>query len=392
MHVPEGSVVEWVDLPATGPGLLDGVTVAAKEVFDIAGLARRTGSDVVPEGTVPADAEAVRRLRSAGARITCRSASHEFAWGVTNRRADGTGTENPLLPGRVSGGSSGGSAALVAAGAVDLGLGSDTAGSARIPAAFCGVLGWKASNGSVPLDGCMPLAPRFDCVGAMAGSVALLQRAATALGIVVSRGWSTSTPRIAVLDPGAWATHDAARASALEVFAERVGASEQAALSNPSEVFDTFGVLQSVDVLGAHRNVLGTWPGRAADYPVFVAERLRAAEQLGEDRVADAEAALGSLLGAATLMWARFDVVLSVLPCGPSSITSPDVIDTPNGERPLREVLVPWTCLANMIGAPAVVAPIGIDPTGAPIVMQLMSRPGSDAALLALLGAYVASG
>lgn len=368
--------------------MLDGVTVAAKEVFEVGGLARLTGSDVVLDGAPAVDSEAIRRLRSAGASITCRSASHEFAWGITNRRDDGSGTENPLLPGRVSGGSSGGSAALVAAGAVDVGLGSDTAGSARIPAAFCGVLGWKATNGAVPLDGCMPLSPRFDCAGAMARTAALLVRTATALGLGGSRTWSAGAPRICVLDPVAWPVGDLERAAALEDFAGRVGARERISLSTPTEVFDTFGVLQSVDVLAAHRDVLGTWPDRAADYPVFVADRLRAAEQMPPDRVEHAEAALGALRSSAASVWGHFDVVLSVLPCGPSAVASPDLIDTAAGRRPLREVLVPWTCLANMIGAPAVVAPIGVDASGAPVVAQAMSRPGSDLALLGLLGEW----
>lgn len=382
-------MVAWLDLPVTGRGVLDGVTVAAKEVFEVGGLPRLTGSDVVLDGVAREDSEAIRRIRSAGAHIICRSASHEFAWGITNRRVDGSGTANPLLPGRVSGGSSGGSAALVAVGAVDVGLGSDTAGSARLPAAFCGVFGWKATNGAVSLDGCMPLAPRFDSVGAMARTTALLVRTATALGLGKSNAWPAGMPRTCVLDPGVWTMHESLRAAALEEFADRVGARERVSLSTPTEVFDTFGVLQSVDVLVAHRDVIGTWPERAADYPVVVADRLRAAEQMPSDRLDRAEAALGALRSSAASVWEHFDVVLSVLPCGPSSVGTPDVIDTPVGERPLREVLVPWTCMANMIGAPAVVAPIDVDASGAPVVVQAMSRPGSDLALLGLLGEWV---
>jgi len=386
VHVPEDSVVEWVDRAPTGVGSLNGLTVAAKEIFKVGDCVRRTGTTILLPGRASADAAAVARLRAAGARLTARSASHEFAWGITNRRADGSGTENPLLPGRVSGGSSGGSAALVAAGVVDIGLGSDTAGSCRIPAAFCGIVGWKASNGAVPLDGCLPLAPAYDCGGLMAASIDVLRKGAGVL-IGSSAGSRTVGTRVAVLDPELWPLVDPQRNAAYEALVSRFGARPVAQFPGPADLFAAFGVLQAQEVLRAHR-AIGLWPSLLDQYPMFVRERLVAAEQTPAERISWAAGVQDAARAACDLLWETADVLLTVLPCGPSSANTPDSIEMPGGQHLLREVLVPWTCLANMVGAPAVVAPVGVDATGAPIVVQLMSAPGTDRGLIDRLGSW----
>lgn len=386
VRVPDGAVVEWVNRDG-GRGDLSGVTVAVKEIIELAEHERRTGTSLALDGRSIADAVAVQRLCAAGARVTARSVSHEFAWGITNRRADGLGTENPLLPGRVSGGSTGGSAALVASGAVDLGLGTDTAGSTRIPPAFCGVFGWKASNGLVPMDGCLPLAPRFDCIGLIARSAVLLGLGASALGAPEPSAQlrQGGHPRVGMLDPVVWRIADASRRAAMELLSAEHRAVIVGGLPDPTAVFGTFSVLQAAEVLRAHRDVIGLWPRRAPDYPDFVAERLRAVEALSPTRLAAAEGEAEQLQRNLAEVWCSVDVVVSVLPCGPSTVAAPDVIDTEDGSRPLREVLVPWTCLANLTGCPAVVAPMGVDASGAPIAVQLMSAPGTDRWLLDLL-------
>ena len=391
--MPDDSVVETLDLVPTGPGTLVGVTFAAKEIFEVAGHPRRTGSSIVLPDVAAQDAEAISLLRAAGARLTARSTSHEFAWGITNRRADGSGTANPLLPGRISGGSSGGSAALVASGAVDLGLGSDTAGSCRIPAAFCGILGWKATNGLVPMNGCLPLAPSFDCGGLMARSVRGLRAGAGVLGGDAHPGRSADSneslgARVAVLDSNGWRLVDDERRRAHDAIASRLNADVVADLPQPVEIFEAFGVLQASEVLHAHRDVLGIWPAESDRYPGFVRERLRAAESRPDAQVDRARSTHERLLAAFDELWDAADVLLTVLPCGPTSVDSPDTVTTPDGPRALRDVLVPWTCLANMAGCPAVVVPVGRDETGAPIAVQLMSAPGTDLALIERLGEW----
>src|SRR3954468_12661880 len=129
----------------------------------------------------PASAESVRRLESAGYAIAGKTNLHEFAYGVSSQNAHFGVVPNPRYPGRLAGGSSGGSAAAVAGGDVDLAVGTDSGGSIRIPAAWCGVVGFKPSYGLVPLDGCFPLARSYDHAGPMARDVAGCERMMEAL-------------------------------------------------------------------------------------------------------------------------------------------------------------------------------------------------------------------
>ena len=116
-------------------------------------------------------ATAVARLEAAGYANVGKTNLHEFAYGITSQNPHFGTVLNPLDPGRIAGGSSGGSAAALAAGLADAALGTDSGGSIRIPAAWCGVVGFKPSYGLVPIDGCFPLAPSFDHAGPMARSV-----------------------------------------------------------------------------------------------------------------------------------------------------------------------------------------------------------------------------
>src|SRR5204862_8311765 len=159
-----------------GPGDL-----AVKDLFDTAGIRTTYGSilfdDHVPERT----AVAVERLVAAGYSIAGKANLHEFAYGVTSENPHYGTVPNPRAPGRIAGGSSGGSAAALVAGLADAALGSDSAGSIRIPAACCGVVGFKPSFGLVPIEGCFPLAPSFDHAGPMATDVAECARMMEAL-------------------------------------------------------------------------------------------------------------------------------------------------------------------------------------------------------------------
>ena len=128
-----------------------------------------------------ASAEAVVRLEAAGYVDVGKTNLHEFAWGITSENPHYGSVPNPLAANRIAGGSSGGSAAALAAGMADAALGSDSGGSIRIPAACCGVTGLKPTFGLVPIDGCFPLAPTFDHAGPMARDVAELERMMAAL-------------------------------------------------------------------------------------------------------------------------------------------------------------------------------------------------------------------
>ena len=154
-----------------------GTPVAVKDLLDTAGLVTTYGSILFAEHVPAHSAEAVLRLEAAGYAVAGKTNLHEFAYGISSQNPHFGTVPNPRAPGRLAGGSSGGSAAAIAAGDVELALGTDSGGSIRIPAAWCGIVGFKPTFDLVPADGCFPLAPSYDHVGPMASTVRGLRRA-----------------------------------------------------------------------------------------------------------------------------------------------------------------------------------------------------------------------
>jgi aspartyl-tRNA(Asn)/glutamyl-tRNA(Gln) amidotransferase subunit A len=172
------------------PRALDGVPVLVKDIFDTASVRTTYGSAMFAEHRPATDAAAVERLHAAGAVVLGKSTTHEFAWGITSASEAFGPVRNPWSPDRVPGGSSGGSGAALAAGFAPLALGSDTAGSIRIPAAFCGVVGLKPTYAAVDERGVFPLAPSLDHVGPMARTA---QDAALLLGALTGEPPAAAT-------------------------------------------------------------------------------------------------------------------------------------------------------------------------------------------------------
>ncbi len=167
---PLRAVAAVIGAPARAPGgPLAGRPVAVKDIIAIAGVPTRCGSPASDPGPADHDAQVVRRLRAAGAEVFAASQCLEYAAGFAHPEVGDT--RNPRDPSRTSGGSSGGSAALVAAGVCELAIGTDTGGSIRIPAAYCGVVGLKPSYGLVPVDGIFPLSPSCDHAGTLTATV-----------------------------------------------------------------------------------------------------------------------------------------------------------------------------------------------------------------------------
>ena len=162
-------------------GPLSGVPFAAKDLFDVEGRPTRAGSRSRPERPAPRDAAAIRRLEEAGAVLVASAQMDELAYGFSGENHHDGDCRNPHDPARSAGGSSSGSAALVAAGAVPLALGTDTNGSVRVPAALCGVWGLKPTYGRVSRAGVVPFVRSLDHVGALASSADLLRRGFEAL-------------------------------------------------------------------------------------------------------------------------------------------------------------------------------------------------------------------
>jgi aspartyl-tRNA(Asn)/glutamyl-tRNA(Gln) amidotransferase subunit A len=144
----------------------------SKDLFDTAGVRTTYGSAIFAEHVPSTTAAAVARLQAAGYTSVGKANLHEFAWGITSENQHFGTVPNPVAANRLAGGSSGGCAAALAAGLAEAALGSDSGGSIRIPAACCGVTGFKPTFGLVPLAGCFPLAPSFDHAGPMARDVA----------------------------------------------------------------------------------------------------------------------------------------------------------------------------------------------------------------------------
>jgi 2-dehydropantoate 2-reductase len=162
------SVIGAPDRAAAGP--LAGQPVAVKDIIAVAGVPTGCGSPAHDPGPASADAELVRRLRAAAAEVFATTQCLEYAAGFAHPAVGDT--RNPLDPSRTSGGSSGGSAAVVAAGVCELAIGTDSGGSIRIPAAYCGVVGLKPTAGLVPLDGVFPLSPTCDTAGTLTATAA----------------------------------------------------------------------------------------------------------------------------------------------------------------------------------------------------------------------------
>jgi aspartyl-tRNA(Asn)/glutamyl-tRNA(Gln) amidotransferase subunit A len=191
------AIITEVEPAAPRPGPLSGKRLLVKDLFDTAGIRTTYGSkiyaDHVPERTAPA----VQRLVDAGAVIVGKANLHEFAWGVTSQNPWYGTVRNPAQPGRTTGGSSGGNAAALVAGLCDIGIGTDTGCSVRLPSACCGTVGLKPQWGRISTEGVYPLCPSFDTVGPMGTTVSDV-----ALMWSVLTGEPVPEPRLAGLAVG----------------------------------------------------------------------------------------------------------------------------------------------------------------------------------------------
>lgn len=379
---------------------LSGCAIGVKELFDVAGADNSYGS-LVREGAVAdQDAAVVSRLEATGAIVVGTTRSHEFGWGITTQHARRGSTANPWNLERVPGGSSGGSAAAVAAGIVDLAVGSDTGGSIRLPAAFCGVLGLKTTWGRISRHGGVSLAPSFDTPGFLARTVDLLSRGFYAVAgpdprdpATLRAAAPTEEPllrmdglRIGI--PSERPRMTAARSRAFDYLVgviRALGATVvEVAMPDPEAAFAAFVPHQMAEAHHVHRTVLGTWPSLGDRYGDDVRSRLEAAENVGVGAYLDARAATVSVTGTMFAALSGVDAVLTVVGAtGPSSAADPDHVVTPDGTVPLRQSAMPTTVPQNLAGLPSITFPSGVD-DGIPVGMQLTGAPFEEPRLLAI--------
>ncbi|MCC2315454.1 amidase [Cellulomonas xiejunii] len=375
-------------------GALVGRTVAVKDLFAVAGQRVGAGNPtwLAAAPVATRHAAAVDRLLAAGADVRGVARTDELAYSLAGTNAH-TGTPpNPRAPGRVPGGSSSGSAAAVALGQADVGLGTDTGGSIRVPASYQGLYGIRTTHGAVPAAGLVPLAPTFDTVGWLTRDADLL----AAVGDVLLPAGTG----------GAWSPHltvsPALLALAHEDVAGRVAAFARHAGATATERWDdvdlaewaeVFRVRQAWEAWQEHGAWVDAHPGAlGAD----VADRFTAASRVADDAGAAAGARRG-LIREQVLELVGDDVLL--LPASASVAPRPD----PAELATVRAATLRLTCVAGLGGLPAVVLPCGTGPDspsdapdaeGAPwqpgrraplpVGVCLLAAPGRDRELLAL--------
>jgi Asp-tRNA(Asn)/Glu-tRNA(Gln) amidotransferase A subunit family amidase len=357
------------DRPLRG-GPLSGLSFALKDMFDWAGRAPSCGLAHPPGPEPSRDAALVTALLDHGARCAGLVEMTPLAFEASGGNFERGRPRNPLDPSRICGGSSSGPAVAVAAGLVDFGVGSDTAGSLRIPAHCCGLTTWKPSLGLLPFDGAMKLAPSFDVPGFLTREMTLLARLAACFVTPARR----PIGRVAVVSDLPCADAALMDRIASRLQAGRVALQPVIAACDPPMLT----VLQAE----AAREHAGALSAMTPD-PVF-ARRIGKGLETSDADLAAARDAIARLRGEAeALLFAEADIV--ILPAMP--IATPLVAacepDAPEFSARTLYALAAHTRFVSALGLPAVVRPGGRDGNGMPIGVQIVARHGADAALLA---------
>ncbi|MFL5891904.1 MAG: amidase [Solirubrobacterales bacterium] len=345
-----------------------GIRLAVKDILDTAGIRTTYGSLVFEDNVPDTSAEAVVRLEGAGYADVGKANLHEFAFGMTSENPHYGTVPNPVAPGRIAGGSSGGSAAALAADMADAGLGSDTAGSIRAPAACCGVVGFKPTFGLVPAAGCFPLAPTFDHVGPMARTVADCTRMMTVLAPALD-----PVPEIAPDDVRvgvAWLgeADPLVRARVEEaagVFPNRRELNLPAMPPGVQHVRMRETAQTHVKLFSEYRDRYGHDVAEKLDRCLEVNDREYEAGVETRERYRERLAEL------------MRDVDVLLTPTLPM-VAPPVGI----GDLALRDRLTQFTYPFNAISAPALAIPCGAAESGLPASVQVVGRPGMDALVL----------
>jgi amidase len=370
-------------------GPLHGLSFAAKDIFDVAGHPTGAGNPTwlathpVPTRSSPI----VDQLLQAGATLMGKVVTDELAYSLHGDNRHYGAPINARAPQRVTGGSSSGSAAAVAAGLVDFALGTDTGGSTRVPASYCGLWGLRTTHGLLSSEGLVPLHPSFDTVTWLADDAGVFERVAEVL--LPSSGYRPATllrldDACALADPVFGSALDAL-AGALEGLlgtrAQTLNASGADSLESWRQAYASAGAREGWQV---HRDWITT---HRPEFGEAIAARWRLASQVDDEtarraatRVAQIREQVRSLIGERAVA-----VLPSAASLAPLRDADPKAVDS------VRMRTMAITCIAGIAGLPQVSIPIGqVD--GAPFGVSLMGPAGSDLELIRLARLAIRSG
>lgn len=363
-------------------GPLAGLRLAVKDIYDVAGYRTGCGNPQKFEEAHSASrtAEAVQVILDAGARFVGKTQTDELAFSLFGQNAHFPYPVNPAAPERVTGGSSCGSAAAVAGGLADIATGSDTGGSIRAPASFCGLIGLRTTHGRVSLEGTMKLASSFDTFGWFADDIETYETVGKLLlgrdphQHPLNRPLSIRWLDAYVSGPAEAAEYARMKAQAASVVGEPTE-TEYAFAALPDELYWCFRRLQAFEAWREH----GAWISSGGRLSPAVGERFGFGRTI-DAATAATEAArrlafraeLASFLGTNGFL---------VLPTVPGA--APLAKSTPEQFQAYRERALHLLCLSGLSGFPQITLPIG-SVEGAPFGLSLLGPPGSDVALIRL--------
>jgi aspartyl-tRNA(Asn)/glutamyl-tRNA(Gln) amidotransferase subunit A len=380
-------------------GPLHGIPLALKDLYETQGVRTTAGSLFFKDYIPQEDAVTVKKLKAAGAVLLGKLNMHEIALGLTTVNPHFGACHNPWDLERIAGGSSGGSAAALAAGLCLGSLGSDTGGSIRVPAGLCGVVGLKPTYGRVSARGVIPLSWNLDHAGPMARSVEDI-----AILLQAIAGYDRDDPASLDIPVDDYLAHlpEGVRGWRVGVASDAHFASAeaeiQAAVQAAAQVFAGLGALvQSVEIPNAREMAKANGLMVPADGAAFHHERLQAhPENFGADvlkrlQIGAAYTSTEYILARRTQAQARrqfelffedYDLLLvPATPVAAPPIEGPDAVEQ-------ARLLTRFTAPFNLTGLPAVAMPCGFTRQGLPIGMQLVARPWDEARLLQAAYAY----
>ena len=361
-------------------GPLAGLAFAAKDIFDVAGHITGGGNPDWKATHAPAESTAwiIRTLVDAGAAMVGKTHTDELTRGILGENAHYGTPVNPMAPDRVPGGSSSGSAAAVAGGLVDFALGSDTGGSVRIPASFCGLYGLRPTHGRIPLDGILLQAPSYDTIGWFARDASTFACVAEA---VFGNSITPTAPSRLVIAEDLFGECDAAVSAALRPVAERVSA-----LASASETIRLApdgvdgwawqqNTLQSIQAWESVKDWIDAVNPR---FSYMVTERYALGTSFTQHQVEAARATRDAVRR-------RLSEVLSAggFLCFPTSPVVAPLRGQPlSGKRTSQGRIIRLTCMGGTTGRPQLSMPLG-EADGLPVGLSIMGNRGDDEALIA---------